>query len=103
MLEKLTHLKQLEAESIHIIREVAAEFKNPVMQYGLGKSPAAMVQRARKACHAGRLPFPVIHADTGWKCSDMYSSRERRVQEIDLDLVVHTSPVVVAQSIGPFT
>ena len=103
MLEKLTHLKQLEAESIHIIREVAAEFQNPVMLYSIGKDSAVMLHLARKAFYPGRLPFPVLHVDTGWKFREMYSFRERMVEEMDLDLLVHMNPDGVAQGIGPFT
>ncbi|SFQ57626.1 sulfate adenylyltransferase subunit 2 [Halopseudomonas formosensis] len=103
MLEKLTHLKQLEAESIHIIREVAAEFQNPVMLYSIGKDSAVMLHLARKAFYPGRLPFPVLHVDTGWKFREMYSFRERMVKEMDLDLLVHINPEGVEQGIGPFT
>ncbi|PKM31304.1 MAG: sulfate adenylyltransferase subunit CysD [Gammaproteobacteria bacterium HGW-Gammaproteobacteria-11] len=103
MLEKLTHLKQLEAESIHIIREVAAEFQNPVMLYSIGKDSAVMLHLARKAFYPGRLPFPVLHVDTGWKFREMYSFREKIVKEMDLDLLVHKNPDGVAQGVGPFT
>ena len=103
MLEKLTHLKQLEAESIHIIREVAAEFDNPVMLYSIGKDSAVMLHLARKAFYPGRLPFPVLHVDTGWKFREMYSFREKMVAEMDLDLLVHQNPEGIAQGVGPFT
>lgn len=103
MLEKLTHLKQLEAESIHIIREVAAEFQNPVMLYSIGKDSAVMLHLARKAFYPGRLPFPVLHVDTGWKFREMYSFRERMVEEMDLDLLVHMNPEGIEQGIGPFS
>lgn len=103
MLEKLTHLKQLEAESIHIIREVAAEFQNPVMLYSIGKDSAVMLHLARKAFYPARLPFPVLHVDTGWKFREMYSFREQMVKDLDLDLLVHQNPEGVAQGIGPFT
>ena len=103
MLEKLTHLKQLEAESIHIIREVAAEFDNPVMLYSIGKDSAVMLHLARKAFYPGRLPFPVLHVDTGWKFREMYSFRERMVEEMDLDLLVHMNPEGIEQGVGPFT
>ena len=103
MLEKLTHLKQLEAESIHIIREVAAEFQNPVMLYSIGKDSAVMLHLARKAFYPGRLPFPVLHVDTGWKFQAMYEFREKMVKEMDLDLLVHKNPEGVAQGINPFT
>ncbi len=103
MLEKLTHLKQLEAESIHIIREVAAEFQSPVMLYSIGKDSAVMLHLARKAFYPGRLPFPVLHVDTGWKFQAMYEFREKMVKEMDLDLLVHKNPEGVAQGINPFT
>ncbi|GGL95643.1 sulfate adenylyltransferase subunit CysD [Pseudomonas asuensis] len=103
MLDKLTHLKQLEAESIHIIREVAAEFDNPVMLYSIGKDSAVMLHLARKAFFPGKLPFPVLHVDTGWKFKAMYEFRDRMVKEMDLDLLIHTNQEGVAQGINPFT
>ncbi|TWI55409.1 sulfate adenylyltransferase subunit 2 [Pseudomonas duriflava] len=103
MLDKLTHLKQLEAESIHIIREVAAEFDNPVMLYSIGKDSAVMLHLARKAFFPGKLPFPVLHVDTGWKFKAMYEFRDRMVKEMGLDLLVHQNPEGVAQGINPFT
>jgi sulfate adenylyltransferase subunit 2 len=103
MVDKLTHLKQLEAESIHIIREVAAEFDNPVMLYSIGKDSAVMLHLARKAFFPGRLPFPVMHVDTRWKFQEMYRFREKMVSEMDLDLITHINPDGVAQDINPFT
>ena len=103
MADKLTHLKQLEAESIHIIREVAAEFDNPVMLYSIGKDSAVMLHLARKAFFPGRLPFPVMHVDTRWKFQEMYRFREQMVNEMDLDLITHINPDGVAQNINPFT
>jgi sulfate adenylyltransferase subunit 2 len=103
MVDKLTHLKQLEAESIHIIREVAAEFDNPVMLYSIGKDSAVMLHLARKAFFPGRLPFPVMHVDTRWKFQEMYRFREKMVTEMDLDLITHINPDGVAQDINPFT
>ncbi|HZX50469.1 MAG TPA: sulfate adenylyltransferase subunit CysD [Pseudomonas sp.] len=103
MLDKLTHLKQLEAESIHIIREVAAEFDNPVMLYSIGKDSAVMLHLARKAFFPGKLPFPVMHVDTRWKFQEMYSFREKMVNEYGLDLITHTNPDGVAQDMNPFT
>jgi len=103
MLDKLTHLKQLEAESIHIIREVAAEFDNPVMLYSIGKDSAVMLHLARKAFFPGKLPFPVMHVDTRWKFQEMYSFREKMVSEYGLDLITHTNPDGVAQDMNPFT
>ncbi|MBW5411587.1 sulfate adenylyltransferase subunit CysD [Pseudomonas sp. MAG002Y] len=103
MLDKLTHLKQLEAESIHIIREVAAEFDNPVMLYSIGKDSAVMLHLARKAFFPGKLPFPVLHVDTGWKFKAMYEFRDRMVKEMGLDLLIHQNQEGVAQGINPFT
>ncbi|MFA7945626.1 sulfate adenylyltransferase subunit CysD [Pseudomonas brenneri] len=103
MVDKLTHLKQLEAESIHIIREVAAEFDNPVMLYSIGKDSAVMLHLARKAFFPGKLPFPVMHVDTQWKFQEMYKFRDRMVEELGLDLITHVNPDGVAQGINPFT
>lgn len=103
MVDKLTHLKQLEAESIHIIREVAAEFDNPVMLYSIGKDSAVMLHLARKAFFPGKLPFPVMHVDTRWKFQEMYRFRDRMVEEMGLDLITHVNPDGVAQGINPFT
>ena len=103
MLDKLTHLKQLEAESIHIIREVAAEFDNPVMLYSIGKDSAVMLHLARKAFFPGKLPFPVLHVDTRWKFQEMYRFREKMVSEMGLDLITHINPEGVAQDMNPFT
>ncbi|MFZ3152864.1 sulfate adenylyltransferase subunit CysD [Pseudomonas sp.] len=103
MLDKLTHLKQLEAESIHIIREVAAEFDNPVMLYSIGKDSAVMLHLARKAFFPGKLPFPVMHVDTRWKFQEMYAFREKIVKEYGLDLITHINPDGVAQDMNPFT
>lgn len=103
MLDKLTHLKQLEAESIHIIREVAAEFDNPVMLYSIGKDSAVMLHLARKAFFPGKLPFPVMHIDTRWKFQEMYRFRKQMVDEYGLDLITHINPDGVAQNMNPFT
>lgn len=103
MLENLTHLKQLEAESIHIIREVAAEFDNPVMLYSIGKDSAVMLHLARKAFFPGKLPFPVLHVDTRWKFQEMYRFRDQMVNEMNLDLLVHINPEGIEQGINPFT
>ncbi|MCF7203758.1 sulfate adenylyltransferase subunit CysD [Pseudomonas oligotrophica] len=103
MVDKLTHLKQLEAESIHIIREVAAEFDNPVMLYSIGKDSAVMLHLARKAFFPGKLPFPVLHVDTRWKFQEMYRFREKMVSEYGLDLLTHINPEGVAQDMNPFT
>src|SRR5438128_8295121 len=83
----LTHLKQLEAESIHIIREVAAEFQNPVMLYSIGKDSSVMVRLAQKAFYPGRLPFPLLHVNTTWKFREMIEFRDRFVVENKLDFI----------------
>ncbi len=100
---RLTHLKQLEAESIHIIREVAAEFANPVMLYSIGKDSAVMLHLAMKAFYPGKPPFPLLHVDTGWKFREMYIFRDQIVKTLGLELLVHTNPEGVAQGINPFT
>jgi sulfate adenylyltransferase subunit 2 len=98
----LTHLKQLEAESIHIIREVAAEFDNPVMLYSIGKDSSVMVRLAQKAFHPGRLPFPLLHVDTTWKFREMISFRDKFVKDNQLDLIVHTNHEAIKEGINPF-
>jgi sulfate adenylyltransferase subunit 2 len=100
---KLTHLKQLEAESIHIIREVAAEFEKPVMLYSIGKDSSVMLHLALKAFYPGKPPFPLMHIDTTWKFREMIEFRERRVRELGLDLIVYINEDGVRQGIGPFT
>jgi sulfate adenylyltransferase subunit 2 len=102
-LGKLSHLRQLEAESIHIIREVAAEFDNPVMLYSIGKDSSVMVHLARKAFHPGKLPFPLLHIDTTWKFKAMIEFRDRFCAEHGLDLIVHTNQEGVEQGVTPFT
>tara|TARA_R110002072_G_scaffold89737_8_gene201000 strand:+ start:51323 stop:52231 length:909 start_codon:yes stop_codon:yes gene_type:complete len=99
----LTHLKQLEAESIHIIREVAAEFDNPVMLYSVGKDSAVMLHLARKAFAPGKPPFPLMHVDTTWKFKEMIQFRDKLVAKYGFDLIVHTNQEGVAQGVGPFT
>ncbi len=88
----LTHLQQLEAEAIHIIREVAAEFQNPVMLYSIGKDSGVMLHLAKKAFLPGKIPFPLMHVDTQWKFQDMYRFRARMAEEYKLDLRVWTNP-----------
>jgi sulfate adenylyltransferase subunit 2 len=100
---KLTHLKQLEAESIHIIREVAAEFERPVMLYSIGKDSAVMLHLALKAFYPGKPPFPLMHVDTTWKFREMIAFRDRHVQELGLELIVHVNEEGVRAGIGPFT
>jgi sulfate adenylyltransferase subunit 2 len=100
---KKTHLKQLEAESIHIIREVAAEFDNPVMLYSVGKDSAVMLHLAIKAFAPGKLPFPLMHIDTTWKFREMIKFRDELAKRLGLKLIVHTNQEGVAQGVGPFT
>ncbi len=99
---RLTHLKQLEAESIHIIREVAAEFENPVMLYSIGKDSSVMLHLARKAFYPGKLPFPLLHVDTNWKFREMIEFRDATVKKFDMDLIVHKNPDGLAMEINPF-
>jgi sulfate adenylyltransferase subunit 2 len=96
------HLKRLEHESVHIIREVAASFKNPVMLYSIGKDSAVMLHLARKAFYPSRLPFPLLHVDTTWKFREMIAFRDRMAKDFDLELIVHTNPEGRAQGINPF-
>jgi sulfate adenylyltransferase subunit 2 len=98
----LTHLQRLEAEAIHIIREVAAEFQKPVMLYSIGKDSSVMLHLARKAFHPGRIPFPLLHVDTTWKFRDMIAFRDRMAAEIGFALLVHTNQDGVRQGINPF-
>jgi sulfate adenylyltransferase subunit 2 len=97
----LSHLRQLEAESIHIIREVAAEFENPVMLYSIGKDSSVMVRLAMKAFHPGRLPFPLLHVDTTWKFREMVAFRDAFAAEHGIRLIVHTNRTPEAQALNP--
>ena len=99
----LTHLKQLEAESIHIIREVAAEFERPVLLYSIGKDSSVLLHLARKAFYPGRLPFPLLHVDTTWKFRDMIAFRDRIARELELDLIVYTNEEGRDANVTPFT
>ncbi len=99
----LSHLDQLEAESIHIIREVAAECAKPVMLYSIGKDSAVMLHLARKAFHPGRLPFPLLHVDTTWKFRDMIAFRDRMARELKLDLLIHVNEDGLERGIGPIS
>ena len=99
----LTHIRQLEAESIHIIREVAAEFEKPVLLYSIGKDSSVLLHLARKAFFPGRLPFPLLHVDTTWKFREMIAFRDRIAREYGLDLIVHTNTRGVADNVTPFT
>ncbi len=98
----LTHLKRLEAESIHIIREVAAEFQNPVMLYSIGKDSGAMLHLAKKAFHPAPLPFPLLHVDTTWKFREMYEVRDAVAKEPGIRLLVHVNHDGLAQGANPF-
>jgi sulfate adenylyltransferase subunit 2 len=99
----LTHLQKLEAESIHIMREVAAEFDNPVMLYSVGKDSAVLLHLARKAFAPGKIPFPLLHVDTDWKFKEMIEFRDQMAKEHGFDLLVHKNPEGIAMGIGPFT
>jgi sulfate adenylyltransferase subunit 2 len=99
----LTHLKRLEAESIHIMREVVAEADNPVMLYSIGKDSSVMLHLARKAFFPAPPPFPLLHVDTTWKFQDMYRFRDRMVKETGIRLLVHINHEGLARGIGPFT
>jgi sulfate adenylyltransferase subunit 2 len=101
--DALTHLQLLEAESIHIIREVMAEADNPVMLYSIGKDSAVMLHLALKAFYPAKLPFPLLHVDTTWKFQDMYRFRAEMVKKFDLKLLIHTNPDGLLQGINPFT
>jgi len=98
----LTHLKQLEAESIHIIREVAAEFDNPVMLYSIGKDSAVMLHLALKAFAPGKLPFPLLHVDTTWKFKAMIKFRDELAERLGLELLVHTNQEGLEMGVNPF-
>ena len=99
----LTHLKQLEAESIHIMREVAAEFDKPVMLYSIGKDSAVMLHLALKAFYPGKLPFPLMHVDTTWKFREMIEFRDQQIEKLGLDIIVYINQAGVDAGIGPFT
>jgi len=98
----LSHLERLEAESIHIMREVAAEAENPVMLYSIGKDSSVMLHLAVKAFHPGKPPFPLLHVDTTWKFREMYEFRDRMAAELGLDLIVHVNQEGVERGINPF-
>lgn len=99
----ITHLKQLEAESIHIFREVAAEFDNPVMLYSVGKDSSVLLHLARKAFAPGKIPFPLLHVDTTWKFQEMIEFRDRQAEKYGFDLLVHINEEGVKEGVGPFT
>ena len=99
----VSHLKQLEAESIHIFREVAAEFDNPVMLYSVGKDSSVLLHLARKAFAPGKIPFPLLHVDTTWKFHEMISFRDEMAKKHDLNLLVHINPDGLKMNVGPFS
>jgi len=103
MPHRLTHIERLEAESIHVMREVAATFGRPVMLYSIGKDSAVMLHLAMKAFYPGKPPFPLLHVDTGWKFREMIEFRDHRVRELGLELIVHTNSEGIEQGINPFT
>ena len=98
-----THLQQIEAESIHIIREVAAEFDNPVMLYSIGKDSSVMLHLAMKAFHPGKPPFPLMHVDTTWKFREMIRFRDTYTRSLGIELIVHINQEGVDAGVGPFT
>lgn len=99
----VTHLKQLEAESIHIFREVAAEFDNPVMLYSVGKDSSVLLHLARKAFYPGKIPFPLLHVDTTWKFKEMIAFRDQMAEKYGFDLLVHINQEGVDIGMGPFS
>lgn len=102
MKHRLTYLRQLEAESIHIMREVVAEFKNPVMLYSVGKDSSVMVRLAQKAFHPGKLPFSLLHIDTGYKFKEMYEFRDQFVKDIGANLIIHRNETAISSGMNPW-
>jgi sulfate adenylyltransferase subunit 2 len=98
----LSHLQRLEAESIHIMREVVAEAVRPVMLYSVGKDSSVMLHLARKAFYPARPPFPLLHVDTTWKFRAMYEMRDRMARELGMELIVHQNPDAKARGVNPF-
>src|SRR5689334_5815343 len=99
----LTHLQRLEAESIHIMREVVAEAERPVLLYSIGKDSSVPLHLAKKAFHPAPPPFPLLHVDTTWKFRAMYDMRERMAREMNMELIVHKNPEALRLGINPFT
>jgi sulfate adenylyltransferase subunit 2 len=99
---KLTHLERLEAESIHVMREVVAEVERPVMLYSIGKDSAVMLHLAKKAFFPSRPPFPLLHVDTTWKFRDMYALRDRAAREAGMELLLYQNPEALEKGINPF-
>ncbi|MGB6228703.1 MAG: sulfate adenylyltransferase subunit CysD [Litorimonas sp.] len=100
---EMTHLDRLEAESIHIIREVVAQCENPVMLYSVGKDSSVMLELAVKAFYPSPPPFPLLHVDTRWKFKEMYEFRDRRAKEVGMELIAHINPDAIRDDVGPFT
>ncbi|HEX2727193.1 MAG TPA: sulfate adenylyltransferase subunit CysD [Beijerinckiaceae bacterium] len=100
---RLTHLQRLEAESIHILREVVAESENPVLLYSIGKDSSVLLHLVQKAFYPAKPPFPLLHVDTTWKFRDMIAFRDRRARELGLDLIVHVNEDGLARGVGPVT
>ncbi|MCL5256103.1 MAG: sulfate adenylyltransferase subunit CysD [Gammaproteobacteria bacterium] len=100
---RVTHLRALESEAIHILREVVAEFDNPVMLYSVGKDSSVLLHLARKAFYPGKIPFPLMHVDTTWKFKEMIAFRDRMAEKHDFELLVHSNPEGLEQGVGPFT
>ncbi len=100
---RLTHLRELEAESIHILREVVAEFENPVMLYSIGKDSSVMLHLAMKAFHPSKPPFPLLHVDTTWKYHEMIEFRDAEAKRLGLDLIVHINEDGIRSGVGPFS
>lgn len=98
----LNNLKQLEAESIHIMREVASEFERPVMLYSIGKDSSVMLRLAQKAFHPGKIPFPLMHVDTGFKFKEMYEFRDTYIKEIGAELIIYRNEKSISENINPF-
>ncbi|MCB2114076.1 MAG: sulfate adenylyltransferase subunit CysD [Parvularculaceae bacterium] len=101
--QRMSHLDRIEAEAIHIMREVAAEAENPVMLYSIGKDSSVMLHLAAKAFFPSRPPFPLMHVDTTWKFKDMYAHRDRIAKELGFELIVHINEDGLKQGVGPFT
>ena len=101
MAQAISHLDLLEAESIHIFREAAAQFRKPVLLYSIGKDSTVLLHLARKAFWPGKLPFPLLHIDTGWKFRDMITFRDKTASDFGLDLIVHTNEEGAAKGINP--
>lgn len=102
-MQQLTHLQRLEAESLHILREVVAEARRPVLLYSIGKDSSVLLHLALKAFHPSRPPFPLLHIDTGWKFREMLAFRDRRAAELGLQLIVHRNEEGIRQGVGPIS